>query len=289
MAIEIVDTHAHLGYPEFAAELPDIIQRAADAGVTRIITIGVDLLRSEQAIALAEKFSSVFAVVGVHPTEGVKSSENLTEPLRKLAAHPKVVGIGETGFDFHHLPSEKLPAASASDPSARPPEAGKLRVSDEQYKARQREVFRQHLSVAAERNLAVIIHQRDAFAETLNELKDFSKTNPNARLRGVFHCFGNSVAEAQAVIDFGFLVSFTGNITFKNAENVRAVARAMPLEKVMVETDCPYLAPVPFRGKRCEPAYTRQIAEKLAEVRNQPLEEVARRTTATAMQLFAIQ
>lgn len=273
MAIEIVDTHAHLGYPEFAAELPNIIQRAADAGVTRIITIGVDLPRSEQAIALAEKFSSVFAVVGVHPTEAVKTSEDLTEPLRKLAAHPKVVAIGETGFDFHHLPSEKQPARVEED---------KL------YKARQREVFRQHLSVAAERNLAVVIHQRDGFAETLNELKDFSKANPNARLRGVFHCFGNSVAEAQAVIDFGFLVSFTGNITFKNAENVRAVARAMPLEKVMVETDCPYLAPVPFRGKRCEPAYTRQIAEKLAEVRNQPLEEVARCTTATAMQLFAI-
>lgn len=256
MNLELVDTHAHLGYPEFAEELPEIVKRAADAGVTRIITIGVDLARSEQAIALAERFEGVYAAVGVHPTEAEQAPRDVTDALRKLAAHPKVVAIGETGYDFHHAPVNK---------------------------ERQKEVFRQHLTVAAERNLAVIIHQRDAFTEALTELKSFSKP-----LRGVFHCFGGAMQEAQAVVNFGFHISFTGILTFKNAENVRAVARAIPLEKIMVETDCPYLAPHPHRGKRCEPAHTRLTAEKLAEAKSVLLEEIARVTTANAASLFGL-
>ena len=262
MNLEIVDTHAHLGYPEFAAELPEIIQRATDAGVTRIITIGVDLPRSEQAIALAERFEGVYAAVGVHPTEAEKAPADITDVLRKFAAHPKVVAIGETGYDFHHAPVNK---------------------------DRQREIFQQHLTVATECNLAVIIHQRDSFAETVAELKAFEKpASAGKPLRGVFHCFGGSVEEAKAVLDLGFLISFTGILTFKNAESVRAAAKAIPLEKIMVETDCPYLAPHPHRGKRCEPAHTRLTAEKLAEVKGVSLEEVARVTSANAKQLFGV-
>lgn len=256
MAIELVDTHAHLGHPEFTNELPDIIRRAGKAGVRWIITVGVDLPSSEQAIALAQQFDGVFAAVGVHPTEAQNAPVGVAEALRKLVSNPKVVAIGETGYDFRRLPIRK---------------------------SCQREVFLQHLEVASEKNLPVILHQRDSFSETMRELKNLGKP-----LCGVFHCFAGGVEEAQRVLDFDFFISFTGILTFKNADKLRAVARVLPLEKIMLETDSPYLAPHPLRGKRCEPAHTRWTAEKLAEVKGIPLEEVARVTTSNAQRLFGL-
>jgi TatD DNase family protein len=187
--------------------------------------------------------------------------------LRKLAIHPKVVALGETGMDFHYLPSQK---------------EGFQMVSDEDYKQRQRRLFEQHLEVAADVGLNVVVHQRDAFEDTLAILEPFAKRG----VRGVFHCFVGDQACMDRILTIGSLVSFTGIVTFKNAEEVRATLRSIPMNKFMLETDCPYLAPIPFRGKRCEPAHVSNIAEKVAEVKNCSLEDLSGATCATARDFF---
>ncbi|MBI3849026.1 MAG: TatD family hydrolase [Verrucomicrobia bacterium] len=260
------DTHAHLDYPDFAADLPQVIERARAAGITKIISIGTDLESSARAIKLSEQYAGVFAAVGWHPGNAAEAPEDLRPALRELARHPKVVAIGETGLDYHHLPSEK-PECTAAD--------------DERYKQKQAAIFHQQLEVAADFGLNCVIHQRDCLEETLAQLQPFAD-----RVRGVFHCFVDNPEAMQRIIPMRSLVSFTGIVTFKNAQSVRDTVVAMPLDQLMLETDCPYLAPVPHRGKRCEPAYVKDIAATMAQVKGCSLDELSATTCATAETFF---
>ena len=261
------DTHAHLDYPDFAAELDQVIARAQAAGITKIISIGTNSESSRRAIQLAERFAFVHAVVGWHPSDALQAPTDIRAELRKLARHPKVVALGETGLDYYRLPSQK-PGGSAAD--------------DELYKAKQAALFQQHLEVAAEAGLNCVIHQRgDCFADTLRMLTPFAD-----RVRGVFHCFAGDADAMKQVLALNSLVSFTGIATFKNGQNVRDTIAATPLGQFMLETDCPYLAPVPYRGKRCEPAYVKEISETVAQVKGCSLEELSKATCATAEKFF---
>src|SRR3954454_24843492 len=283
----LIETHAHLDYPDFAPDFEDILQRATDAGVTRIITIGTSIESSRRAVELAEKYPNVFAVIGVHPTYVEESGEDVITPLRELAANPRVVAIGETGLDYHSLPSLEL----AKERKATQLLVEALQTSTEQqieaeihdgaYKSKQASLFKLQLDLAVELGLNVVIHQRDAWQDTLEIMRPYA-----GKVRGVFHCFGGSSEQANEVLDQGHLVSFTGIVTFKNGANVREVASQVPLWQFMVETDCPYLAPVPFRGKRCEPAHTRIVAETIAAARGVSLDEIAQATTETAEKFF---
>jgi TatD DNase family protein len=278
----LIDTHAHLDYPDFSDDLDEVIGRALEAGVARIITIGTGIESSRRAVSLAQKYQEVYAVVGIHPTNVQHEVEDFLPELREVAEQPKVAAIGETGLDYHHLPSGELESSPAMAAlQAEVPEDAEAAVMDGAYKSAQAEAFRVQLDLAAALQLNVVIHQRDAWDDTLNILKPYS-----GRVSGVFHCFGNRPDQAMEVIALGHLVSFTGTITFKNAALVRETAIKIPSDSFMVETDCPYLAPVPHRGKRCEPAYTRLVAEQIAREREVPLEVIARQTTATAEKFF---
>ena len=284
--MSLIETHAHLDYPDFASDLQDVLRRATEAGVARIITIATSVESSRRAIDLAEKHSNVYAVIGVHPTYAEEAEEDVITPLRELATRRRVVGIGETGLDYHHLPSveaakEKNVQVFARAFQGETEEEIEANIQDGAYKSRQASLFQQQLDLAAELGLNVVIHQRDAWDDTLEILKPYTE-----KLRGVFHCFGGSLEQANQVIDLDHLVSFTGIVTFKNGVAVRDVAAQIPLWKFMVETDCPYLAPVPFRGKRCEPAHTRIVAETIAAARGIRLEEVGEATTETAEKFF---
>ncbi|MBE0541299.1 MAG: TatD family hydrolase [Verrucomicrobia bacterium] len=261
------DTHAHLDFPDFAADLPQIIERAQAAGITKIISIGTDLDSSTQAIKLAEQFPCVYAAVGWHPGHVTAAPADVRPALRELASHPKVVAIGETGLDYYRLPSTQN-AGSPAD--------------DEHYKRRQAELFRQQLEVAAEAGLNCVIHQRgDCLADTLALLRPFAD-----RVRGVFHCFAGDADAMRRILALNSIVSFTGIVTFKNAQSVRDTVAATPLGQFMLETDCPYLAPVPYRGKRCEPAYVKEISEVVAKAKGCSLEELSAATCETAEKFF---
>jgi TatD DNase family protein len=262
------DTHAHLDYPDFAAELPEVVARAQAAGIAKIICIGTDLESSRRAIQLAEQFSNLFAVIGWHPSNVMEAPDDLRPALRELARHPKVAALGETGMDYYRLPSSKKDAPGSA-------------VDDERYKARQASLFRQHLEVAAETKLNCVIHQRDSLEDTLAQLRPFAE-----RVRGVFHCFANDSAAMRRIVDMGSLVSFTGILTFKNGQNIRDALAATPMDKFMLETDSPYLAPVPYRGKRCEPAYVKEISEVAAHVKGCTLDELSAATCETAAGFF---
>jgi TatD DNase family protein len=281
----LIETHAHLDYPDFAADLDDVIRRATEAGVTRIITIGTSIESSRRVIELAEKYPSIYAVIGVHPTYAAQAGEDVITPLRELAKSPRVVAIGETGLDYHHLPSveaakqKNVQVFSALQSGTE--EQLEASIEDGAYKSKQADLFEEQLDLAVELRLNVVIHQRDAWDDTLEIMRPYS-----GRLRGVFHCFGGTLEQANEVLDLDHLVSFTGIVTFKNGTNVREVAAKVPFWKFMVETDCPYLAPVPFRGKRCEPAHTRIVAETIAAARGVPFQEIAEATTETAESFF---
>ncbi len=279
----LIDTHAHLDYPDFSEDFSDVLARAAEHGVSRIITIGTGLESSERAVALAEAYAEVYAVVGVHPTNVDSEIADFIPKLKALAAHPKVVAIGETGLDYHRLPgSEEPPSPAIAALGAGSAESTHSDLVNGAYKSAQADAFRMQLDLAAELGLNVVIHQRDAWTDTLDILEPYT-----GKLRGVFHCFGGTPEMAQDVLSMGHLVSFTGIITFKNAGTVRETAASLATGTFMVETDCPYLAPAPHRGKRCEPWHTALVAEKLAEVRNQDLNSLIAETTATAKSFFA--
>ena len=258
----IIDTHAHLDYPDFAADFEDMLTRARDAGVERVVTIGTSVESSRRAVELARRHPMIYAAIGVHPTTANEAPPDACAALRELAAQARVAAIGETGLDYHHLP-----------------EGGAAEVAA--YKETQAQVFREQLDLAAEFGLNVIIHQRDAWEDTLSILAPYT-----GKLRGVFHCFGGTPAQAREAAAMGHLVSFTGIVTFKNAAVVRETAAAVSADGFMVETDCPYLAPVPYRGKRCEPAHTREIAAAVAQARGVTLDELATMTTTTAEAFF---
>lgn len=261
------DTHAHLDYPEFEANFQQVIERALAAGITRIISIGTDLESSTRAICLAEQHECIYAVAGWHPSNATEAPDDIRPALREFAKHPKVVALGETGLDYYRLPSSQ--------------DRGTI-ADDEIYKQKQAALFRQHLEVAAESGLNCVIHQRgDCFENTLRMMQPFV-----GRVRGVFHCFAGDVVAMQRVLAIGSLVSFTGIVTFKNGQNVRDTVAATPLGKFMLETDCPYLAPVPYRGKRCEPAYVKEIAQIIADTKGCSLEQLSVETCETAKEFF---
>jgi len=257
----LIDTHAHLDYTDYDPDLAEVIARATAAGVTEIISIGTRIDSSTRAVELAENFPNIWATVGIHPSEVDTAPDDAVDHLHKLARSTRVVAVGEIGLDYHHLPEN--PAAAEAN------------------KARQADLFRRQLELTSELGLNVVIHQRDSWDDTLKILGEFT-----GRVRGVFHCFGGTLEQAREVIALGHLVSFTGIVTFKNAKQVQATARDVAFDQFMVETDCPYLAPTPDRGKRCEPAHTRRVAEQIAQLRGVALEEIAARTTGTARAFF---
>ena len=285
----LVETHAHLDYPDFAPDFDDVLRRATEAGVTRIITIGTSVESSRRAVDLAEKYSNIFAVIGVHPTYAEQAGEDIMTPLQELAKSPRVVAIGEAGLDYHHLPSIELAKERKTQVFAKALQTStedqiEAQIHDGAYKSKQASLFQQQLELALELGLNLVIHQRDAWEDTLEIMRPYS-----GKLRGVFHCFGGTLEQGNEVLNLDHLVSFTGIVTFKNGAAVREVAAKIPLWKFMVETDCPYLAPVPFRGKRCEPAHTRLVAESIASARGISLQEVAEATTETAEKFFRFQ
>ena len=263
---EFFDTHAHLDFPDFAHDVPQLIARAQAAGITRIISIGTDLESSVRAIALSEEFDCVFAVAGWHPNDALAAPDDIRPQLHQLAKHPKVVAIGETGLDYYRLPSHK--------------EGGTVE-QDDHFKRKQALIFQQQLEVAAETGLNCVIHQRSAFADTMAMMEPF-----DGQVRGQVHCFVDGAVEMQRVLAMGSLVSFTGILTFKNGQNIRDTLARTPPGKFMLETDSPVLAPVPYRGKRCEPAYVKELSEAVAQVKGCSLEELSATTCATAREFF---
>jgi len=266
---EFVDTHSHLDFPEFAADLPALLERATASGITRIISIGCDLASSARAVALAERYPQVYASVGWHPGYVEEAPADFRAELRALAAHPKVVAIGECGLDHYRLPS-KVEGS------------GKTAADDAAYQAKQIGVFQQQLEVAAELGLNCIVHERAAFEPTVAMIRPFAD-----RLRTVFHCFVGTPEQMRVVIGLNGLVSFTGIATFKNADVVRSSLQAVPADRFMFETDAPYLAPVPHRGKRCEPAFVADLARYAAGVRGVSLTELSAQVQATTRGFFS--
>ena len=263
---EFYDTHAHLDFPDFADEMPQLVERATTAGITRLVSIGTDLESSARAVALAERFDSVFAVVGWHPNDAARAPKDFRAELHELAKHPKVVAIGETGLDYYRLPSA----------------SGGTAAEDAHVKLRQAEVFQQQLEVTAETGLNCVIHTRgECFEETLAILQPFA-----GRVRGVFHCFVGTPEQMRRVVAMNSIVSFTGIVTFKNAQTVRDTLAATPMGSFMLETDAPFLAPVPYRGKRCEPAYVKEIAAAVGQVKGCSPDELSAATCRTSREFF---
>lgn len=253
----LIDTHAHLDDRQLLPQVDDVLSRARDAGVERVITIGVDLATSAAAVDLARR-PGVSATVGVHPHEADAVAGETMDALRRLAARPGVVGLGETGLDYFR------------DRSPRPA---------------QRAAFELHLALAVELDLPVVVHCRDAWADCLAILE--ARACP--RLRGVAHCFSGDGDAVARLTEIGFYVSFAGNVTYKNARPLRQAAGAAPLDRLLVETDCPYLSPEPHRGKRPnEPARVVDTAACLAERLGLPLSDLASATTANAERLFGL-
>ena len=255
----LVDSHAHIQGPEFAADLHDVIERANAAGVEKIVVVGGagELSSNEAAIAIAHSFSGLFASVGMHPHDAKDVSEEDFRRLKDLTADPKVVAVGETGLDFYYNHSPR-----------------QIQI----------ELFCRFIHMARETGLPLVVHNREAQREVVELLRREGKGD----LRGVVHCFTGNYEGAREILDLGFYLSFTGIITFKNADPLREVVRKLPLDRIFVETDSPYLAPVPHRGKRNEPAFVRYVAEALAQVKGLSLQEVAQATTDNARKLFAI-
>ena len=281
----LIDTHCHLDFPDFNSDRDAVIRRAVEAGVTRMIAIGTNLDTSRAALALAERHPEVYATIGIHPNEVMETSDDAVSQLEKMADHPKLAAIGECGFDYHSLPSqqESTFANVTAAIGTTAPGAESAALADADVKNRQAIFFQEQLDLAAKLGLNVVIHQRDSWKDTLNTLKPYT-----GRLRGVFHCFSGDTEQACHLLELGHALSFTGIVTFKNAKTVQEVAKRVPLGSFFVETDCPYLAPDPDRGKRCEPAHTRRVAEKIASLRGLSLEETARASTEAAEKFFLL-
>jgi TatD DNase family protein len=207
----------------------------------------------------------IYAAVGWHPSNAHEAPGDIRTELRELARHPKAVAIGECGLDYYRLPSAQ--GGSADD--------------DVRYKKKQAEIFQQQLEVAVEMNLNCVIHQRSSFDDVMAQIRPFA-----SQTRGVFHCFGESVERLEKILELGWQVSYTGIVTFKNGQNIRDAVAATPLDRFMLETDCPYLAPVPYRGKRCEPAYVKEISETVAQVKLCSLEQLSDATCRNARAFF---
>ncbi len=254
----LTDTHCHLDLPQFDEDRDAVIERARAAGVTRIMNPGIDLESSRRAAALAETFAEVYAAVGFHPHDAAKMGEAEFAEVSELARHPKVRAIGEIGLDYYR---------------------------DLSPRDFQRRAFRRQLELAGERDLPVIVHCRDAHHDVMAVLGEWV-IECHGSARGVLHSYSGGRAWVQGVFDIGFVIGITGPITFPKAEELRAVAQMAPFDRVLIETDAPYLAPQPHRGQRNEPAYVRHVAEKIAVVRGEAVVAVAAQTSENAARLF---
>lgn len=258
----LTDSHAHLASRQFTQDLPDIVNRAREAGVSRIICIGTNLEDARRVLEIADTYDEVYAAVGIHPCDADSVSDaSFVDELRTLAQHSKVVAIGEIGLDYYHQPPEGFTLES--------------------WKAHQSFVLEKQLELAAELKLNTVLHSRESFADLAKQVLPWS-----GKLRGVFHCYTGTYEEARPLLEQGHLVSFTGIVTFKNGQLIQETAKAVPIGGFMLETDCPYLAPMPFRGKRNEPALVRHTAEFMATVRGVSLETLAEQTSQTAAEFF---
>ena len=253
--IQLIDSHCHLDMEAFAQDLDQVIDQAKGAGVETIITIGIDKASSMQAVQLAERYPSIYAAVGVHPHDAAGVNDTDFDEIAQLSAHEKVVGYGEIGLDYAKMYSPKNI---------------------------QQQIFSRQLALAKELNLPVIIHDRDAHEDTLKTLRQHAPFPAG----GVMHCFSGNIGLANQIVELGFFISIPGIVTFKNAKALQQVACEMPLQSMLIETDGPFLAPVPFRGKRNTPELLRYTAEKIAQLRDTTLEAVATQTTNNARVLF---
>lgn len=256
--LRIIDTHVHLDHPRLQGDIPGVIAEAKRAGVVRMINIGHDFASSRESVALAKQHPEVWAVVGIHPHSAKDWRGDTLACLENWLKEPRVVAIGEIGLDYHY------------DFSPRPV---------------QQEVFRKQLELAQKLKLPVVIHLREAAQETLNILQEFS---PLPR-GGVMHCYSGSVELARELVDLGLYIGLGGPVTFTNARKVKEVAAVVPLERLLLETDCPYLAPHPHRGKTNQPAWTALVAQEIAQIRGIKLEEVAKTTWQNANRLFGLE
>jgi TatD DNase family protein len=252
----LIDSHAHLEMKEFEPDREDVITRASQAGVDLIITVGTNLSLSRKAVALAGKYTNIYASVGVHPHDVAKISSNTYDELKELAIQKKVVAYGEIGLDFFRNISPQ---------------------------AQQIQKFSEQLQLAGELNLPVIIHDRDAHEQTLQIVKS------SGVHQGVFHCFSGDYAMAKQCLDWGFYLSIPGVVTFASAKTIQDVVSRVPLSSLLLETDCPYLTPNPYRGKRNEPAFIMHTAKKVAEIIGISWEEVAAVTAENTRKLFRIE
>ena len=252
----LADSHAHIDDERFDADREEVVARALAAGVSLIVNIGADMASSARSVALAEKYPEIYAAVGMHPHDSQDMKETDYRQLEQWANHPKVVAIGEIGLDYHY------------DLSPRPV---------------QKEVFLRQLDLARKTGKPFIIHEREAHADMLDIIRHAARG-----LNGVFHCFSGSVETAREYLKMGFYISVAGPVTFPKSVKTKEVAKAVPLDRLLVETDSPYLTPQPFRGKRNEPAYVRLVAEEIANLRDISLAELAETTTANVRRLFNI-
>ena len=251
----LIDSHAHLDMKEFYSDRDQVIERALSGNVRHIITVGIDILSSLNAMRLTKTYPCVFALIGIHPHNADNAHKNDLEKISLIAKQEKIVAIGETGLDFYRNRSPR---------------------------EKQIKLFKQQIDIAISLCLPVVIHDREAHTETLKILSSFKRN----RLTGMIHCFSGDYNLARIFIDMGYYISIPGTVTFKNASQIQDVARRVPLNKILIETDAPFLAPTPYRGKRNEPSYIIHTAQKVANLRGISFEEVSHHTSKNACQLF---
>lgn len=253
----LFDTHAHLNAEQFDEDLHEVIERAQQVGVENMVIVGFDRPTITRAMELVEQFNFMYAAVGWHPVDAIDMTDEDLAWIEELASHPKVVAIGEMGLDYHW---------------------------DKSPKDIQKEVFRKQIQLAKRVKLPIVIHNREATADIVEILKE----EDAHEVGGIMHCFSGSVEVAEECLNLNFYISLGGPVTFKNARKPKEVAEVVPLDKLLIETDCPYLAPHPYRGKRNEPSYVKLVAEEIAEIKGITYEEVAKITTENAKKLFGI-
>ena len=257
MSASLFDSHCHLENERFAEDLADVLARMKDAHVDRCILAGSDMPTSEQIVKLAADYPQMYGVVGVHPHEAEGFAEGDLTRLAEMLQQPHILGVGEIGLDYFY---------------------------DYSPRDVQKAVFARQLVFAHEQGVPAVFHIRDAHGDTLELLRAHRSELPT----GVLHCYTGSAESAREYLDLGFNISFSGSVTFKNAHNLQEAARFVPLDRIMIETDSPYLAPVPMRGKRNEPTYVRFVAEKIAELREMPVDELIAHATANTEALYGL-
>jgi len=253
----LFDTHVHLNDIQFKEDIEEVIKRAQEAGVSSMVVVGFDRATITRAMELIEEYAYIYAAIGWHPVDAIDMRDEDLAWIEQLSSHPKVVALGEMGLDYHW---------------------------DKSPKDIQKEVFRKQIRLAKKVNLPIVIHNREATADIVEILKEEHAED----VGGIMHCFSGSPEVARECLGMNFYISLGGPVTFKNAKKPKEVAIEVPLDKLLIETDCPYLAPHPYRGKRNEPAYVKLVAEQIAELKGLTLEEVAAATTQNAKKLFGI-